>query len=317
MIDLITITYLALVWVVFKVFKVPVNKWTITTSILVGFLGISLVILVMNYHHPYSKEARMYFYTTPIVPNVSGVVIEVPVKPNEPLNKGDVLFRIDPKPFKYRVAEVSAELTLAREDLADAKQLVKKGAARQRAVDQAMATADSLVAQLGQAQYDLDQTVVLAPTKGYVTHQRLRPGMRAVSMPLRPVMTFIHDEGKIFVAAFTQNPLQVIKPGAEAEFVLDSIPGHVFAAKVVGIVDAIALGQVQPSGDLIDLDSARLKQQGRVPVFIEITDDLSEYQLVGGIKGEVAVYSDKYVVFDIIRRVLLRMRAWEKYLFWE
>ena len=317
MIDLITITYLAIVWVVFKVFKVPVNKWTITTSILVGFLGISLVILVMNYHHPYSKEARMYFYTTPIVPNVAGEVIEVPVKPNESLNEGDVLFRIDPTPFEERVAEVSAELTLAREDLADAKQLVKKGAARQRAVDQATATVDALIAQLGQAQYDLKETVVRAPTKGYVTHQRLRPGMRAVPMPLRPVMTFIHDEGEVFVAAFTQNPLQVIKPGAEAEVVFDSIPGHVFAAKVGGIIDVIALGQIQPSGDLIDLDSARLKQQGRVPVFIEITDDLSEYQLVGGVKGEVAVYSDKWKMFDIIRRVLLRMKAWQKYLFWE
>ena len=317
MIDLIILTYLAILWVIFKVFKAPLNKWTITTSILVGFLGIGLVVLVMNYNHPYSKEARLYFYTTPIVPNVAGQVIEVPVKPNEPLNAGDVLFRIDPKPFKDRVAEVNAELILAREDLADAKTLVKKGVARERAVQQATATLDALVARLGQAQYDLEQTVVRAPTKGYVTHQRLRPGMRAVPMPLRPVMTFIHEEGKIFVAAFTQNPLQVIKPGAEAEVALDPIPGKVFKAKVVGLVDAIALGQVQPSGDLIDLDAARLKQQGRVPVFIEITDDLSEYQLVGGIKGEVAVYSDNWKMFDIIRRVLLRMRAWQKYLYWE
>ena len=317
MIDLMILSYLAILWVVFKVFKAPLNKWTITTSILVGFLGIGLVVLVMNYNHPHSKEARLYFYTTPIVPNVAGQVIEVPVKPNVILNEGDVLFRIDPKPFEDRVAEVKAELVLAREDLTDAKILVKKGVARERAVEQATATVDALVARLGQAQYDLEQTVVRAPTKGYVTHQRLRPGMRAVPMPLRPVMTFIHEEGKVFVAAFTQNPLQVIKPGADAEVAFDPIPGKVFKAKVAGLVDAVALGQLQPSGELIDLDAARLKQQGRVPVFIEITDDLSEYQLVGGVKGEVAVYSDNWKMFDIVRRVLLRMRAWQKYLYWE
>jgi len=315
MIDIMIITYLAILWVVFKVIKVPLNKWTATTSILVGFLGIGLVILVMNYNHPYTKEARLYFYSTPIVPNVSGQVLEVPVRPNQTLNAGDVLFIIDPKPFKDRVAEVNADLTLAREDLADAKELVKKGAVRRRAVDQATASVDKLVAQLGQAQYNLDQTIVRAPTKGYVTSQRLRPGMRVVSMPLRPAMTFIHQEKRVFVAAFPQNPLQVIKPGFDAEIALDAIPGRVFKGKVQGFVDAIALGQLQPSGDLVDLDAARLKQQGRVPVMIEITDDLSEFQLVGGIKGEVAVYGESWQVFSIIRKVLLRMKSWQKYLF--
>ena len=38
-----------------------------------------------------------------IVPNVAGEVIEVPVDPNKPLKAGDVLFRIDPVPYKAQV----------------------------------------------------------------------------------------------------------------------------------------------------------------------------------------------------------------------
>ena len=48
------------------------------------------LILLMNYNHPYSEISRQYFVTTPIVPNVNGQVIEVPVKGNQMLEKGDV-----------------------------------------------------------------------------------------------------------------------------------------------------------------------------------------------------------------------------------
>jgi len=37
------------------------------------------------------------------------------------------------------------------------------------------------------AQYDLEQTTVLAPTAGFVTQVSLRPGMYVSPAPLRPV----------------------------------------------------------------------------------------------------------------------------------
>ena len=64
---------------------------------------IFFILLIMNYNHPFTKEARFYFYTTPVVPVVRGEVIEVPVEPNTPLKKGAVLFRIDPRPYQYIV----------------------------------------------------------------------------------------------------------------------------------------------------------------------------------------------------------------------
>ena len=64
---------------------------------------IGFILLVMNYNHPFSANARIYFVTTPVMPNVKGHVIDVPVKANEALKQGDVLFRIDPDPYQFEV----------------------------------------------------------------------------------------------------------------------------------------------------------------------------------------------------------------------
>ena len=91
---LLILTYAAVCIAIFKVFKIPLNKWSVPTAVLGGIFLIGALIFVMNYNHPYSEISRQYFVTTPIVPTVSGRVVEVPVKGNAKLKKGDVLFRI-------------------------------------------------------------------------------------------------------------------------------------------------------------------------------------------------------------------------------
>ena len=51
---------------VFKIFRIPVNKWTLPTAVLGGIFLISAILLIMNYNHPFTKNARIYFATTPI-----------------------------------------------------------------------------------------------------------------------------------------------------------------------------------------------------------------------------------------------------------
>src|SRR5262245_27551102 len=104
---LLCLLYVALCFGIFKVFRIPVNQWTWTlmTAALGGIFGISLLLLTMNYNHPYTKNGRIYFAVTPILPGVRGRVIEVPVATNKPLKEGDVLFKIDPKPYEYVVNE--------------------------------------------------------------------------------------------------------------------------------------------------------------------------------------------------------------------
>jgi multidrug resistance efflux pump len=100
---LLTLTYVALCYATFKLFRIPVNQWTLATAALGGVFGLSLLFITMAYNHPFSTNARIYFTVTPVLSGVRGRVIEVPVedKTNQHLEAGEVLFKIDPKPYEY------------------------------------------------------------------------------------------------------------------------------------------------------------------------------------------------------------------------
>ena len=111
---LLILTYTAICVAVFKIFNIPVNKWTLPTAALGGLFMIGVIMLVMNYNHPFTDNARIYFATTPIIADVKGRVIEVPVKANEMLKEGDVLFRIDPTSYQFEVDQRRAALVETR-----------------------------------------------------------------------------------------------------------------------------------------------------------------------------------------------------------
>lgn len=313
---LLILSYTAICVLIFKIFKIPVNKWTVPTAVLGGIVIISLLLFGMNYNHPYSEMSRQYFITTPIVPNVSGGVIDVPVRTNIPLKADDVLFQIDPAPFKNKLDSLQAQLKMAENDLARAKQLVTQKALPERELEVNQARVDQLKADVAIAQYDLEQTTVRAPSAGFVTQVIVRPGMRAVSMPLRPLMIFVPEEAHYFVGWFRQNSLLRLKPGDQAEITFDGIPGKIFEGKVKEVIPALAEGQVSPSGDLID--SRNASYPGRIPVIIEILDpDYQSYvhRLPGGSYGQSAIYTEHAKHLALIRKVLLRMASWLNYLF--
>ena len=56
----------------FKVFRIPVNQWSLATAALGGIIGIVLLLLIMNYNHPFTTNARIYFAVTPVFPSVRG-----------------------------------------------------------------------------------------------------------------------------------------------------------------------------------------------------------------------------------------------------
>ena len=313
MVELLALIYSMLMFVVFKVFKVPLNKWTGTTAVLGGVISIGFLLLMMGMYHPFTKEARIYALTTPVLSTVKGRVTEVNVRAGDRVAKGGLLFSIDPEPFKYEVDRLEAEVVLAKSNLDDAVTLLKRQAGREKNVEIAQATLNGLTAELANARYELSETEVRSEADGFVAQVRLRPGALAVPMPLSPLMTFVNDEDRLLLGGFQQNPLQNIKPGFEAEVIFVAIPGKVFAATVVGVQEIMAQGQLLPDDNLIKLEG--VTQPGRVLVRIDVKDDLSSYQLPSGVKAYIAVYSETWHPVAIIRKVLLRMMSWENYLF--
>jgi len=372
---LLIATYTAICYAVFKIFRIPVNKWTIPTAVLGGIFMIAAILLIMNYNHPFTATARIYFATTPILPTVKGRVIEVPVTSNTPLKEGDELFRIDPRPYQYvvdnrkallaeaeqtvkqlkaaldkavaAVERVKAQVSLAQIEYDRQSTLFEKKVVAQTVLDvatrnldsakQALAEAEAaaesarlayeseiggvnttvarLQAELSDAQYDLDQTVVRAPGPGYVTQMALRPGMYVVPAPLRPVMVFVHKDDQELAAGFQQNALQRVRAGDEAEIAFDALPGQILKGKVKYVLDAIATGQLQATGVLQDLGAD--VPGGRAIAIIDISDDTSSYHLPGGSAAQVALYTEYAHHFAIIRRILLRMRSWQNFVFLE
>lgn len=110
---LIILTYVALAWLIFKIFKIPVNKWTIPTAALGGVFLVGALILLMNYNHPYTFTAQKAVISIPIVPQVTGVVIEVTQKQNQLINKGEMLFKLDPTRYAARLKKLQADLVTA------------------------------------------------------------------------------------------------------------------------------------------------------------------------------------------------------------
>ena len=335
---MLLLTYTAICIFIFKAFKVPLNKWTVPTAALGGAVLIGSLVLVMNYNHPYSYMARELFVTTPIVPAVGGIVTSVDVEPNQLVEKGTVLFRIDPRPYesvvrqkqallagsaegvreleaavaaaRARVVEVTANRdrtlgvferyergfasgTFSEIDLENRRQLyLSDEGALERAeadLDRAQIAFEATIdgenpdvarfqAELEQARYNLERTVVRAPTSGYVSQLLLRPGMMAVQIPLRPVMVFVHDEQAPLVAAFRQNSAMRLRAGYEAEIVFPSIPGRVFHGVVAGVLPNIGEAQVQASGNL--LGTASFQSLGRISVVIDIIDDMSAFEFL-------------------------------------
>ncbi|MFA0229691.1 hypothetical protein AB4491_11975, partial [Vibrio sp. 10N.261.45.A7] len=165
-----------------------------------------------------------------------------------------------------------------------------------------------------QAQLDYDNTVVRAPSDGVATQIALAPGFRVTTLPLRPSMVFIPTSNKRLIAGmFWQNSLQRMQPGLDAEVILDSAPGEVFTGKLVQVLPAMREGEVQANGTL--LSARNITQHGFAIGIIELDQDLNQYNLPLGVQGQSVIINEKgdFLHTSIVRRILLRMMAWLKY----
>ncbi len=405
--------YASIVWLIFIKFKLL--PWTTPWKVGVAIFPVVVLaatILLLNIFAPTTTDVRVVKYVVPIVAQVKGRVIEVPVQNNQVVKKGDVLFRIDPTPYasevraleaqlvsdeakvgaeraRYgetetrlpdaqsgerqlneqlnqatsQIASLQASLELARRRVAQNTELAAAGAgnrfdleqaqtnvneltaqiAAARAVEQqvreklsgrirgdlatvagvkaqittanaqirvALAQMESTRAKLENAQWNLDQTTVVAPSNGTMVNVMLRPGYFVTGVAFNEVMTFVDTEYQVF-ALFNQNELHQVEPGNEAEITLDTYPGRIVKAHVDSVIWAQAQGQIDASGNLPTTTVAA--PPGRFPVKLVVAERDHQLFLAAGARGSAAIYTEHLALIHLIRKVLLRTASYLDY----
>ena len=278
--------------------------WKISPLIVLLLLNIGLFI-PLTWGAP-QGPALVLRHSVSIVPDVTGDVIEVPVEPNKPLKAGDVLFRIDPRPFDANVRAIAAQLELQKTRLSQMTELHRSGTGRTFDVEQRQAEVDQLKAQLDGANWNLEKTVVRAPADGFVTNVALRKGARVGNLPLAPAMAFIDTSETIIGVEVQQINARYVRVGQPVEITFKLRPGKIFTGKVDMILPAIAAGQTEVSGT-----AAATKTITAAPFAIRVRLDDAEFAkwLPAGATGTAAVFTEHVKVAHMIRRVILRQIA--------
>jgi len=105
-------------WLIFFKFKwLPWNIVSQVITITIPIVALTILILVLNIVAPSSHDIRVVNYVVPINPPVRGLVTEVPIEPNRPIKKGDVLFKIDPTPYQAEVKTYEAAIVVLQQQV--------------------------------------------------------------------------------------------------------------------------------------------------------------------------------------------------------
>ncbi|HXS92764.1 MAG TPA: biotin/lipoyl-binding protein [Steroidobacteraceae bacterium] len=154
--------YSFVVWLIF--FKYRLLPWNTISQVIVitiPIIGLTLLILLLNIVAPSSADVRVVNYVVAVNARVQGLVTEVPVEPNRPVHKGEVLFKLDPTPFELEVTALEAQLEQLE------VQLLTAGATTTGLSEQlrnARGAKASIASQLKLAQQREEQTRQLAAT---------------------------------------------------------------------------------------------------------------------------------------------------------
>ncbi|MCV4264695.1 efflux RND transporter periplasmic adaptor subunit [Pseudomonas capsici] len=160
---------------------------TLLVLALAIFIGRTLWVHYME--TPWTRDGRVRADIINVAAEVSGTVVDVPVRDNQQVKKGDLLMQIDPEHYRIAVKEAQALLAsrkatwemrkLNAKRRADMDNLVVSTENRDDASNiatSALADYQLAQAQLEAAELNLSRTRVLASADGYVTNLNVHRG---------------------------------------------------------------------------------------------------------------------------------------------
>ena len=174
------------------------------------------------------------------------------------------------------------------------------------------ASVAQIKSQLESARYDLESCTVRAPADGYPVAVTVRPGNYAVSMPLRPLMSFVWYDQRI-IAFFDQNELRYVEPGNDVELTLKALPGKIIYGKVDSIIWASSQGQIAQSGTVPTAPAEMLHAPLPLKYAVKITPIEMDGEPIPtmpmGARGMGGIYTEHLKPLHIVRMLVIRLHA--------
>ncbi len=113
----------------------PVGRWIGIGVVVAAILALLAVTLETDLH-PRTDDASVRANFIEIAPEVSGRLVELPVKDNAFVKKGGLLFLIDPRPYEYALQQALSDQEALEQQIVDAKRRI---AAQNSAAEAALA----------------------------------------------------------------------------------------------------------------------------------------------------------------------------------
>ena len=208
--------------------------------------------------NPWTRDGQVQAQVVQIAPRVTGPIVKLPIKDNQVVKAGDLLFEIDPRTFKATVNQSRAELRSAQVRELNAKEEAQRaeririrnpGAMSEEELENkknkqrdAEASVLKFEAALEQAKLNLEFTLVKAPVDGYVTNLNLRLGSQAVAD--QPALALVDFNSFWIHGFFRENSIANIRKGDRAIVTLMTYPDK----PLEGRVDSLGWGIAQEDG---------------------------------------------------------------------
>ena len=149
MIAIVTIAYVTLIILIYKVFHVRPTPRNIASMMVLGVVMIGAIVILWKFSAPISNRLVVSRYTISIVPQVKGPITKMNAAPNVPLKAGkDILFQIQPDLYQNTVDQLTEALKAARRnvDQLEAGSISSDAAIKKAAANRAAAEAELEVA---------------------------------------------------------------------------------------------------------------------------------------------------------------------------
>jgi multidrug efflux system membrane fusion protein len=162
--------------------KAPSRKWPAIVLVVVTVLLLIFVIRLLD-RAPRTDDAYAYADTIDVVPEVNGRIVELAVHDNQAVKQGDLLFRIDPRPYQDALARGNASLVALDRQIELTQRTVN---AQQYNAQSVRASVERARAAAGQASDTLNRMKPLL-SQGYVSAEdvdRARTAQRATQAEL-------------------------------------------------------------------------------------------------------------------------------------